>query len=106
MRLWHGAGKRNSRQNTTLSMRRALRTGSQGSGRILPYMISRGFDDRQVLQWLAVAVVVGALLYLLAPILAPFLFAAIVAYMCNPLVERLARRRVSRAFAATIVLVL
>jgi predicted PurR-regulated permease PerM len=69
-------------------------------------MISRGFDDRQVVQWLAVAVLVGALLYLLAPILAPFLFAAILAYICNPLVERMARRRVSRAFAATIVLVL
>src|SRR5688500_17586924 len=56
--------------------------------------------------WLAVAAVSALLLYLLAPILSPFLFAAILAYICNPLVERMARRKVPRGFAAAIVLLL
>ena len=69
-------------------------------------MTSRRFDDRQVLLWITIAVLVGGLLYLLAPILTPFLFAAILAYICNPLVERLARRKLPRGFAAAIVLML
>jgi predicted PurR-regulated permease PerM len=69
-------------------------------------MTQRGFDDRQLLAWTAGAVLVGALLYLLAPILSPFLFAAILAYICNPLVDRLTRRKVPRSLAAALVLLL
>ena len=54
--------------------------------------------------WLAVALVVGALLYLLSPILAPFLFAAILAYILNPIVERLAGKRVPRTLAVLLVM--
>lgn len=75
-------------------------------GPILPYMTTRRFDDRHVLLWITVAVLAGALLFLLAPILSPFLFAAILAYICNPLVDRMGRHRVPRALAATIVLLL
>jgi predicted PurR-regulated permease PerM len=44
------------------------------------------------------------LLYLLSPILSPFLFAAALAYLCDPLVDRLERRRVSRTLATVAVL--
>lgn len=63
-------------------------------------------DDRQVLLWITIAAAVGVLLYLLGPILSPFLFAAILAYICHPLVDRLAKRRVPRGLAAALVLLL
>ena len=56
--------------------------------------------------WLLLVAAVGFLLYLLAPILAPFLFAAILAYICNPLVDRMARRGVPRTAGAALVLLL
>lgn len=64
------------------------------------------FDDRQLLVWVALALLAGALLYLLAPILSPFLFSAILAYICSPLVARMASRKVPRGFAAALVLLL
>jgi predicted PurR-regulated permease PerM len=54
--------------------------------------------------WLAVALVVGGLLYLLSPILAPFLFAAILAYMLDPLVERLTGKFVPRTLAVLLAM--
>lgn len=53
--------------------------------------------------WLAAVVLVGALLYVLAPVLTPFLTAAILAYIGNPLVERLTRWRLSRTLAVVAV---
>ncbi len=58
------------------------------------------------LWWLIPAAVVVALLYVLSPILAPFLFAAILAYICNPLVNWLERHRVPRPLGAVLVMVL
>jgi len=55
--------------------------------------------------YLVAAVVAGLLLYLVAPILSPFLFAGILAYICLPLVDRLAKR-LPRWLAVSIVLVL
>ena len=69
-------------------------------------MPSRSFDDRQILLWIVVVTVAGTLLSLLAPRLAPCLFAAILAYICNPLVERMAKRNVPRGFATALVLLL
>ena len=43
------------------------------------------------LWWFAPAAVLVSLLYFLSPILAPFLLAAILAYICNPAVGWLAR---------------
>src|SRR5688572_9137504 len=63
-------------------------------------------DEKEVLLWIGIAAAIGFLLYLLAPILSPFLFAAILAYICHPLVDRMAKRRVSRSLAAAFVLVL
>jgi len=55
--------------------------------------------------YLVAASVAGLLLYLVAPILSPFLCAGILAYICLPLVDRLAKR-LPRWLAASIVLVL
>jgi len=55
---------------------------------------------------LALACVAGVLLYLLSPILAPFLFAAILAYICNPLVERLVARKLPRTLGTLLVMAL
>lgn len=50
-----------------------------------------------------VALIVAGLVYLLAPILTPFLVAAILAYLANPLVELLERRHVPRLLSVVIV---
>ena len=60
--------------------------------------------DVRLWGWLAIALAVGALLYLLSPILAPFLAGAILAYILDPLVERIARGRVRRTIAVIFVL--
>ena len=56
------------------------------------------------LWWFIPAAVLVALLYFLSPILAPFLFAAILAYISNPLVSWLARHRVRRALGTVLVM--
>jgi len=63
--------------------------------------------------WLLLAGVLGALLWLLAPILTPFLVAIVLAYIGDPLVDRMERRGLSRTvgvcvlfvFATTLLLV-
>lgn len=49
--------------------------------------------------WLGLGVAAGASLWLLAPVLTPFLVGAILAYALHPLVERLVARRVPRVLA-------
>ncbi|MBY0268400.1 MAG: AI-2E family transporter [Burkholderiales bacterium] len=63
-------------------------------------------NPRHLWQWLAAAALLVAAVYLLSPILTPFLLAAILAYICNPLVSRMTRSRVPRTLAVTLVLVL
>ena len=55
--------------------------------------------------WLAFAVVIGFLCYLLAPVLVPFATAAILAYIADPLVDRLEACRLSRTLSVTLVFV-
>jgi len=55
---------------------------------------------------IALVALTGWLLYLLAPVLTPFLIAAVLAYMFNPLVVRLEQWRVPRVLAVVIVFVL
>lgn len=43
-------------------------------------------DDIHYLWWLMMACATGGLIYLLSPILTPFLLAAVIAYICNPMV--------------------
>ena len=54
----------------------------------------------------ALVALTGWLLYLLAPVLTPFLIAAVLAYMFNPLVLRLERWRLPRVLAVIVVFVL
>lgn len=46
----------------------------------------------------------GYLIYLLSPILAPFLMAAGLAYLCDPLVDRLETRKISRTLGTALVM--
>lgn len=58
------------------------------------------------LQWLIVAALAVVLLRLLGPVLTPFVAAAILAYICHPLVTRLANWKLSRTAATLLVMVL
>jgi len=53
--------------------------------------------------WLVIITLIAVLLYLLAPVLTPFLVAALLAYMGNPIVERLERLRLSRTWGVVVV---
>jgi len=54
---------------------------------------------------LSLVVLTGILLYLLAPVLTPFLAAAILAYLADPLVDRLEALRLPRTLAVSIVFI-
>ena len=54
----------------------------------------------RALLWAAIAVVIWLLFTLLAPVLMPFLLAAVLAYALHPLVERLHARRIPRWLGA------
>lgn len=59
--------------------------------------------QRQAMAWAAIAAAALLLLWLLAPVLMPFLVAAVLAYALHPAVEALARRRVPRMVAVGLV---
>jgi predicted PurR-regulated permease PerM len=63
-------------------------------------------NDVRYLWWLLLAIVVALLAYFLAPVLTPFLAAAILAYICNPVVDRMQRHRVPRTLGVAIMLLL
>ena len=63
-------------------------------------------DVSRNLTWLAVAAVAATLLYFLGPVLTPFLLAGILAYICQPLVLRLGKKRVPRTLAVVLVMLL
>jgi predicted PurR-regulated permease PerM len=69
-------------------------------------MEPRHSDNLHYLWWLGLAAFCGLLLYLLGPILTPFLLAAMLAYICNPMVERMQKKRLPRALATVMVLLL
>lgn len=54
---------------------------------------------------LSLVVLTGVLLYLLAPVLTPFLAAAILAYLADPLVDRLEALRLPRTLAVSVVFI-
>jgi len=65
--------------------------------------------QRQVLAWAALLCVLATVLWLLGPVLMPFVVAAVLAYVLNPMVDRLqqaAGRRCPRALAVVLVEVL
>lgn len=59
--------------------------------------------QRLALGWCGIAVLAGLLLWLLAPVLAPFVAAAVLAYALTPAVARLTAWRLPRALAALVV---
>lgn len=59
--------------------------------------------QRHTVFWIALCVLAALAVWLLGPVLTPFLIAAVLAYVLQPLVERLARRRVPRVVAVTLV---
>jgi predicted PurR-regulated permease PerM len=60
--------------------------------------------DLSLLVFIAALGLIGWLIYLLGPILAPFLTAAILAYICDPLVTRLEKRGLGRTWGTLITL--
>ena len=65
-------------------------------------MLSK-LSDSQKWFMLAVLVFGGWLLYLLAPVLTPFLISALLAYLGDPLVDRLEKHKISRTLGVVIV---
>jgi len=63
-------------------------------------------DDLHYLWWLALVSIVGILIYLLSPILTPFLLAGIIAYIFNPLVTRITIWKISRTLGTILVMTL
>lgn len=59
--------------------------------------------QRRGLAWAALALAGAVLLWLLAPVLTPFIVAAVLAYALHPAVEALASRGVPRIVAVTVV---
>jgi predicted PurR-regulated permease PerM len=59
--------------------------------------------QRRTLVWLVIGLSGLALLWLLAPVLTPFLIGATLAYALHPAVERLAARRLPRVLAVLVV---
>ena len=59
--------------------------------------------QRRVLNWSVIAVVAVVLLWLLGPVLTPFVIGAVLAYALHPAVEKLAARRVPRLLAVMLV---
>ncbi len=60
-------------------------------------------NNAQRWQWILIAAVTGWLVWLLSPILMPFLLAAVFAYLGDPLVDRLERWHLRRSLAAAVV---
>ena len=59
--------------------------------------------QRRGLAWAALALGAGLVLWLLAPVLTPFVVAAVLAYALHPAVEALAARRMPRLVAVVVV---
>jgi len=62
--------------------------------------------QRQAFIWVAIALGLGILLWLLSPVLTPFLLGAILAYILQPGVAWLVRRRVPRGLAALLMMLI
>ena len=60
--------------------------------------------ERNIVFWIAALAVFVGLLWLLSPILLPFVLGMAIAYLLDPLNRRLTKRGMSRAFASFIIL--
>ncbi|KAF0165619.1 MAG: hypothetical protein FD157_1246 [Rhodocyclaceae bacterium] len=61
-------------------------------------------DRLQTALWIAAGLAIAALFYALSPILTPFLLAAILAYICNPVTDRITGWGVPRMLAVVVVM--
>lgn len=61
--------------------------------------------DSKIWFWLVVLSIAATLFYLLSPMLTPFFVAALLAYLGDPLVDRLERVKLSRTLSVTVVFV-
>src|SRR5436189_2331041 len=59
--------------------------------------------QRRMFAWFAIAAAAALLLWLLAPVLMPFLVGAVLAYALHPVVELLVARKVPRVLAVIAV---
>jgi predicted PurR-regulated permease PerM len=59
--------------------------------------------QRQTLTWIAISLAAALVVWLLGPVLTPFIVGAVLAYVLHPLAERLAVRRVPRVIAVALV---
>ncbi|QTQ33365.1 Putative transport protein [Aromatoleum bremense] len=78
--------------------------GTRAKLAILLEMTQSRADRLQSAVWAGVALALVALLYALGPILAPFVIAAVFAYICDPPVNWMARRRIPRPLAVLLVI--
>jgi predicted PurR-regulated permease PerM len=60
--------------------------------------------ERHMVFWIAALFVFAGLLWLLSPILLPFVLGMAIAYVLDPLAKRLAKRGMSRLVAALVIL--
>lgn len=61
-------------------------------------------DRLQASLWIGAGIAILALFYALSPILTPFLLAGILAYICNPLTDRIANWGIPRVLAVVLVM--
>ncbi len=81
-----------------------LRRGSRGLGHGFDGMgIPMASDTSRRWQMLAIVLVIGYLVWLLAPVLMPFAAAAMLAYLGDPLADRLERAGLNRLWATSVV---
>jgi predicted PurR-regulated permease PerM len=69
-------------------------------------MASKRALNGQHLWLLGLTALAGVLLYLLGPILSSFLFAAILAYICHPLADRMEASKIPRTLAVVLIMLL
>ncbi|HEX5126039.1 MAG TPA: AI-2E family transporter, partial [Rhodocyclaceae bacterium] len=60
----------------------------------------------KLIPWLLIAIAFGVLLYALSDILTPFLLGAVLAYLCNPFVIALEKRRLPRPWGSLLTMAL
>lgn len=86
-----------SHQPAYMTYNQALTHGLAGA---LKYV---QITEIRILVPLAIVIAIGVLVYLLAPMLAPFVVGALLAYLGDPLIDRLETYRMSRGLAVTCV---
>ncbi len=66
-------------------------------------LASDTYDQSQRWQWLAFTLTAGALIWLLAPVLTPFVISMLLGYLGDPLADRLERAGLSRTMSVFVV---